>query len=169
MDATSTIGMTTQPGAPAGTHCPSRRSRPGSIVRRQQGFNLIELMVAVTIVGILAAIAINFYDGAIIRARIAEALMLVTPMKTIINESFAFSPELDACSGIMDITIPTDSVLSATCTDDGTVATVRLLTTPAAGDLTLDFVNDRTSTHLWQCEPDAASAGFPYLPRNCQH
>ena len=41
-------------------------------LRNSQGFNLIELMIVVTIVGIMAAVSIPLYKGYIQRARVKQ-------------------------------------------------------------------------------------------------
>lgn len=64
---------------------------------RQRGFSLIELMVAVAIVGVLAAIAIPLYRDYITRAKISEGLTLAQPLKAAVGEYYALHgglPEL---------------------------------------------------------------------------
>lgn len=50
-----------------------------------KGFTLIELMIAVAIIGILASIALPAYQDFIIRARITEGLGMVTPAKIVLE------------------------------------------------------------------------------------
>jgi Tfp pilus assembly major pilin PilA len=129
---------------------------------------MIELMISVAVVGILAALSIYGLDGYIARAHVADGLMIVTRMKTVIAESFALDENADACAGIADITSPAGAVVSATCTDDGTVVTVNVIMTEDTGNAVVDFVSSRSTGVIWQCVGDPTAAGYAHLPASCR-
>ncbi|MDD5391381.1 MAG: prepilin-type N-terminal cleavage/methylation domain-containing protein [Thiothrix sp.] len=56
--------------------------------RNEQGFTLIELMMAVGIIGFLAAIALPTYQNYAIRAKTFEALQFIDAAKTTIWEAY---------------------------------------------------------------------------------
>lgn len=57
--------------------------------KRQYGFTLVELMIVLTIVGILAAVAIPSYQDYTVRARVADGLAQASMAKAVVSEIMA--------------------------------------------------------------------------------
>lgn len=62
----------------------------------QKGFTLIELMLVVTIIGVLVAITIPAYQDYTIRAKVTEGLYLASTAKILVAENAALASPLDA-------------------------------------------------------------------------
>lgn len=55
-------------------------------MKQNKGFTIIELMIAVAIIGVLAAIAIPAYGNYLNRAKVSEAINMFAPFKVAIAE-----------------------------------------------------------------------------------
>lgn len=54
-------------------------------MNKTKGFTIIELMIAVAIIGILAAIAIPAYQDYLVRSKVAEAMRFIDATKSAIS------------------------------------------------------------------------------------
>ena len=59
-----------------------------NMARNQQGFTLIELMIVVSIIGILAAVAVPMYLDYTVRSQIAEGLTVAGGAKSAVTEYY---------------------------------------------------------------------------------
>ena len=107
------------------------------MMKKNQGFTLIELMIVVTIIGVLAAIAIPAYQYHSARAKISEALTQASPAKILVSEAFmtngisavaAAATEYNARAAtekktqyVSDIQIGNEGVITVTLTTNGSV------------------------------------------------
>src|SRR3989338_2543411 len=63
------------------------------------GFSLMELLIALVIVGILSAIAIPTYNNYTKRAHYSEIVLATQPYKMAVMECFVASGDLTKCQG----------------------------------------------------------------------
>lgn len=65
-------------------------------IREQHGFTMIELLIAMVIVGILAAVAIPAYQDYTIRARVTEGMIIAEEMRAAVMENAVNAKPLDS-------------------------------------------------------------------------
>ena len=70
------------------------------------GFTLIEVMIAVTVVGILAAVAVPNYQDYVARGKVTEALSLASGAKVAVVDSYQDSRSLPADNAAANLPAP---------------------------------------------------------------
>ena len=71
--------------------------------KRNHGFTLTELLVVIAIIGILAVVAIPFYQGHIVRARLTEVENTMTVLKSAVTAYHHESDSLPNCLSMAEI------------------------------------------------------------------
>ena len=100
----------------------------------QKGFTLIELMIVVAIIGILAAVALPAYQDYTVRARVSEAIVMGSGLKTLITENASNGAAFALGWGG---TVATKNVASTAISNTGVVT---VATTATAGNGNLLFI-----------------------------
>jgi len=94
--------------------------------KKQSGFTLIELMIVIAIVGILAAVAMPMYSDYTQRARFAEVIASVSPVKMAVTLCYQNRGALASCD--------TEAEIGLTLTDYDDGANVSTIAMSAAND-----------------------------------
>ncbi len=151
--------------------------------RFQAGFTLIELMVVVTIIAVLAAVAIPAYLGYTTRAKVSEIVLAISSCRTTISDVYlagmstpganAWGCEASAASGKYVGAISTD--------DDGVVTVIAIGTgnadvdgksivmTPYKTDtIKMTAADTGRAMFKWVCGPGPSGVSLNYLPASCR-
>lgn len=99
----------------------------------QKGFTLIELMIVVAIIGILAAVALPAYQDYTVRAKVSEAVIAGSSVKTLISEAFQ-------TDGLPGVTAAADSFNARVTANPGEIKSkyvANIVVDNATGDITV--------------------------------
>lgn len=137
-----------------------------NIIKNNKGFTIIELMIAVAIIGILAAIAVPAYSNYTNRAKASEALGLADSAKTAVSEFYQSNgsfPTSNTQAGLASPITGTNTQSVNVTTGGRIEATTSIAATNGTFTMTLTPTNS-TSGITWTC----TSGGSSYAPSSCR-
>ena len=145
--------------------------------KRNTGFTLVELMIAVAVISILAAIAVPTYRDYTVRAKISEALNLAASAKISITEYYISEGRLPKNldeAGLQSFN--THYVAAMDYTGEETEGRIVMtLSDNIGGDangkkISIETTPDDDGALLrWNCSPSAEDGvARKYLPANCR-
>lgn len=133
-------------------------------MRREWGFTLIELMIAVAIIAILAAIALPMYQDYIARSQVTAGLAEIAPGKSTFEAKLI--AEGVTSFDVGDIGLKTQTArceqISMDSSDTGFIA-CKLKGNPQINGKTIQL--NRVASGLWDC--DASALVVKYRPTGC--
>jgi type IV pilus assembly protein PilA len=139
--------------------------------KRVRGFTLIELMIVVSIVGILASIAIPSYEDYTVRAKVMEGISLSNGFKMAVEDAWTSSPTTPLTAIPSSLSNPAASTVQSVAADS-TTGVITVTYGNAAGAMAGHFItltpNLATGQPVtWLCQVQQASYDR-YVPPICR-
>ncbi len=149
--------------------------------RAATGFTLIELMIVVTIIGLLSAIAIPAYQDYAIRAKMSEVVLALSACRTSITELYALGGtapgannwgcESNTSKFVSALTTDVNGVVTVTVAninpsvDSRVVTMIPLVASGTAATIASDLGK---GVFGWMCGGTGTSVLYKFLPGTCR-
>ncbi len=145
------------------------------MTQQQKGFTLIELMIAVAIIGILAAVALPAYQDYTTRAKVSEVIGFGAAAKTAVSECILASGATANCASNSDAGLDAAASITSTYVTSVTVGAAGVIDVLMQGTntaldgtaLTLTPTLNAGSGVQWACTVAAANLN-KFVPTTCR-
>ncbi len=146
----------------------------GIVVKKSQGFTLIELMIVIAIIAILLALALPAYQDYTIRAKVGEGLSVAAAAKLAVSETCQSEPLL-SITDADDVGYPTSVVseyvssisINGTCDGTATIV-VNTANTGATTNPQLTLNGNGSSAGRWQWFCNQTAGESRHVPSTCR-
>lgn len=135
--------------------------------RVQKGFNLIELMIVVAVIGILAAIAVPAYQDYSIRSKVSEALGMASSLKAAVVEQSTNGGLTSLPGDIGGDASPVGRYVADLAVGERGVISVTTQNTGATVDPELQLVPSESGGIVWRCLKSTDTLASQ-VPPNCR-
>ena len=143
---------------------------------KNRGFNLIDIMVVVSLIGVLATIAVPSYRSYKVRTQVAEGITAVNPIKDEMAYYYTVKGNFPANNnelGIVPNSFASKVVKSISINDGGhLVATFKAIGNQVQDGDMLEFQHslDNSGSIEWTCLPsNNHGIDFKYIPASCRN
>lgn len=139
----------------------------------QKGFTLIELMIAVAIVGILSAVALPAYTDYTVRAQVTEGISLASGAKAFVAEYYANKGDFPDATSVAEYPGAKGKFVDTVAITEGN----GVITATFGGDansnisgeaITLTPTPEANGNLSWECAAAASTMEAKYLPSSCK-
>ena len=135
----------------------------------QRGFTLVEVMIAVTVIAILLAIAMPAYNNYSVRAKVSECIGLATTAKLAVNDRVMRNGAAPGSSNEAGFSFSQTEYCGDIRVADGGTVVVETQNTGASDDPVIQFrldLNTAIASVDWDCE--YVSGDPAHVPSNCR-
>ena len=150
--------------------------------RLQHGFTLVELMIVITVIGILASIALPAFQDYSARAKMSEVVLAISSCRSSISEIYQSGGSPPAANGwgcessvasryVQKIETDSNGVVTGTVSGistavDGSVVT--FIPLAASGTPATTPANMGSGLFGWTCGGAGTTVSAKYLPSSCR-
>lgn len=140
------------------------------IIKKKNGFNLLEILMVIAIVGIVSSMAVNSYLIHNIREQVAEGFKLSGGIQTAISQYYVRDWTMPADMDALMLPPASGQYVSSISQEKGVITITygnNAMSRLTGGKVTLKGTDNGNSNVIWACTPDGTIITKEYVPSSC--